>query len=227
MVKYRTILLDADDTIFDFAACESKAIGLAFENFGFQINEEIRNSYAQINEDLWKQYEKGIIDKEKVISQRFRILFDRFDIKGDKDGFEEAYQELLGMQHFLVEDAIQVIEYLYQRYNLYIVTNGVTKTQKRRLRESGVEAYMKRIFVSEETGFQKPMKEYFDYCFERIDGLVLAETMIIGDSLSSDIKGGNNAGITTCWYNPKSLNNTTNSIVDFEIRNLKELYVIL
>jgi 2-haloacid dehalogenase len=228
MRAYNTILLDADDTIFDFAACEGEAIRLAFKRYGFHLNEDVRRAYANINEDLWKQYEMGIIDKDTVLNKRFRILFDRFEIKGnDKHGFEEAYQELLGMQHILIDDAIQVIEYLYEKYDLYIVTNGVTSTQLRRICESGIEPYMKRIFVSEETGFQKPMKEYFDYCFERIDNSRADKTMIIGDSLSSDIKGGNNAGITTCWYNPKSLTNTTDSRVDIEIRHLRELYKIL
>lgn len=227
MKSYTTILLDADDTIFDFAACEGEAIRLAFEHFGFQIKDEIRRAYSMINMDLWKQYEKGIIDKDTVINQRFRILFDRFDIKGNKDGFEEVYQELLGMQHIFIDGAQEVIEYLYKKYNLYIVTNGVTRTQLRRIRESGLESYIKRIFVSEETGYQKPMKEYFDYCFERIANTKREEVMIIGDSLSSDIKGGNNAGITTCWYNSKSLINTTDSKVDFEIKHLRDLYEIL
>lgn len=227
MRKYSTILLDADDTLFDFAACEREALRLAFERYGFYLNEDIREAYTLINEGLWKQHEKGIIDRDTVINRRFKILFERFEIMGMKEGFEEAYQELLGMQHILIDDAMQVIEYLYNKYDLFIVTNGVTKTQHRRLHESGIAPYIKKIFISEETGFQKPMKEYFDYCFEKINNAKRKETIIIGDSLSSDIKGGNNAGITTCWYNPKSYINNTDSKVDIEIRNLRELYVIL
>lgn len=227
MKLYNTILLDVDDTIFDFSACEREALGLAFKRYGYRLDDNIREAYNIINLDLWKQYEKGIIDKETVINTRFKILFDKYEIKGDRHGFEGVYQELLGMQHFLIEDAIKVIEYLYNKYNLYIVTNGVTATQLRRIRESGIEHYMKRIFVSEETGFQKPMKEYFDYCFERIDNPEPDKMIIIGDSLSSDIKGGNNAGITTCWYNPKCMVNKTDSKVDIEIKRLSELYDIL
>ena len=227
MAAYTTILLDADDTIFDFGACEGEALRLAFEQYGFRMNDEIKAAYAKINKDLWKQYEKGIIDKNTVICTRFQLLFERFQMNGDKKGFEDTYQELLGMQHFLIEDALQVIEYLYRKYDLYIVTNGVTKTQLRRFGESGLDRYMKRIFVSEETGFQKPMKEYFDYCFERMNNHDLDKMMIIGDSLSSDIKGGNNAGITTCWYNPASLINNTDASVDIEIKQLRELFNLL
>lgn len=227
MKKYSTVLLDADDTIFDFTACEGEALRLAFDKYGFQLNENIRKAYTMINKDLWEQFEKGLIDKATVINRRFRILFDRFEIKRNKDGFEEVYQEFMGMQHIFIDGAEQIIEYLYKRYDLYIVTNGVTKTQRRRIRESGIEPFIRRIFVSEEAGYQKPMKEYFDYCFERIENANRDETIIIGDSLSSDIKGGNNAGITTCWFNPKSLINTTDSKVDIEIKSLDELYEIL
>ncbi len=227
MTTYNSILFDADDTLFDFTACESEALRLAFKSFGYVLNEDIRTSYGKINEDLWKQYEKGIIDRDIIINQRFRILFDRFDIRDYSDEFIETYQEFLGMQHFFIEDALQLIEYLYKEHDLYIVTNGLTRTQHRRIRESGLEGYFKRVFVSEETGFQKPMKEYFDYCFERIGNVKLDKTIIIGDSLSSDIKGGNNAGIATCWYNPKGLINNTDSKVDIEIRHLRELYKIL
>lgn len=227
MKTFTTILLDADDTIFDFAVCEREAVRLAFERFGLPINEEIRRAYTMINKDLWEKHERGIIDKKTIINQRFRILFDRFNIKGGMEGFEEVYQELLGMQHFFIDGAPELIEYLYKKYDLYIVTNGISRTQLRRIHESGLDRYMKRIFVSEEIGYQKPMKEYFDYCFERIDKLNRDKTMIIGDSLTSDIRGGNIAGITTCWYNPKSLINTTDSRVDIEIKNLSELYDIL
>lgn len=227
MKAYNVILLDADGTIFDFDACESEALNLAFKKCGYQLNDEIKAMYVRINKDLWKQYEKGVIDRDTVIYTRFDKLFDKLNIMGDGKAFEDVYQEILGMQNFLINDAMQVIEYLYNKYDLYIVTNGVTRTQQRRLHESGIDRYMKKIFISEETGFQKPMKEYFDYCFERIDNPDPSKMMIIGDSLTSDIKGGNNAGITSCWYNPNKLVNNTDARVDIEIKNLNELYEIL
>lgn len=227
MKEFQTILLDADGTLFDFDACEEEALKLTFYKYGYPLEETTRKLYGDINKALWKQYERGEIDRNTIIYSRFKILFEKIGIKNDGITFEDDYQELLGMQHYSIEDAPEVLAYLYGKYDLYIVTNGVTATQRRRFMESGVDKYMKKIFVSEETGYQKPMKEYFDYCFVRIDNLDLAKTMIIGDSLTSDIKGGNNAGITTCWFNQDNLTNNTDTIVDFEIHNLKDLYEML
>jgi 2-haloacid dehalogenase len=227
MKHYQTLLFDADNTLLDFTACEREALNLTFQKHGYPLNEVIREAYERINLNLWKQYELGKMDRKTVIYSRFGLLFKEIGIEDDGIAFEDDYQELLGMQHFFTTDALQVVEYLYANYDLYIVTNGVTATQLRRLKDSKLDQYMKKIFVSEETGYQKPMKEYFDYCFSRIADLDLARTMIIGDSLSSDIKGGNNAGIKTCWYNPLGLDNHSDAKVDFEIKKLKELYELL
>jgi len=227
MKRFQTLLFDADNTLFDFTACEKEALIQAFKKYDYKLNEEVFKIYERINLGLWKLYELGKMDRNTVIYSRFGLLFKEIGIEDDGIAFEDDYQELLGMQHFFIRDASEVVESLYQKFDLYIVTNGVTATQLRRLKDSKMEQYMKKIFVSEETGYQKPMKEYFDYCFDRIDHFDRSKTIIIGDSLSSDIKGGNNAGIATCWYNPFQQENKTDAKVDYEIRNLKELYSVL
>lgn len=227
MNQFKILLFDADDTLFDFGACEEEALRLTFQKYGYPLDSTIKEVYDKINKRLWKRYELGEIDRKTVIYTRFKVLFEQIGIENDGIAFEDDYQELLGRQHFLINDAREVLLYLYNKYDLYIVTNGVTQTQYRRLRESGVEEFVKKIFVSEETGYQKPMKEYFDYCFERMDHPDLSKILVIGDSLSSDIKGGNNAGISTCWYNPKSMVNNTDARVDYEIKDLKELVILL
>lgn len=227
LANFRTILLDVDGTLFDFEASERNALSETFKKYGYVLTEEIRNTYERINKDLWKQYEQGKIDRNTVIYSRFGNLFKSIGINDDGIAFEDDYQRILGMQHHLLEDALEVVQYLHTKYDLYIVTNGVTVTQMQRLKDSTLDRYVKDIFVSEATGFQKPMKEYFDYCFARIGDIDKSRTMIIGDSLTSDIKGGNNAGITTCWYNPKGIKNDTDAVVDIEIRELRELYQIL
>lgn len=227
MGNFKTLLFDADGTLFDFDESEREALNKTFQRYGYALNNNIRNQYEIINKGLWKQYEQGILDRNTVIYSRFGLLFKEIGVRDDGIAFEDDYQELLGMQHFLIPGALEVIKELYKKFDLYIVTNGVTATQLRRLKESTVDQYIIKIFVSEETGYQKPMIEFFDYCFSRIDGFDLSKTIIIGDSLSSDIKGGNNAGIATCWYNPELQTNNTDVKVDYEIHDLKELYQIL
>lgn len=227
MKQFKTLLFDADNTLFDFDACEKAALQQTFQNYGYPYNEEIRQSYDRINQGLWKLYEQGKMNRNEVIYSRFGRLFEELKIPDDGVQFEDDYQELLGMQHVFIEEAPEIIEHLSQKYDLYIVTNGVTKTQLRRLKDSGLDRFMKQIFVSEETGYQKPMKEYFDYCFSRIDDLDIEKTLIIGDSLSSDIQGGINAGIATCWFNPIKQLKPVDIKVDYEIHQLKELYSFL
>lgn len=227
MGRFQTLLFDADNTLFDFNACESEALRLSFEKQGYPLDEEIYKIYDRINHDLWRKYELGLMDRETVIYSRFGLLFQKIGIKDDGIAFEDIYQELLGMQHFYMDGAEELVKQIYQSYDLYIVTNGVTRTQLRRFKDSKLDQYVKKIFVSEETGYQKPKKEYFDYCFERIENYDASKAIIIGDSLSSDIKGGNNVGIATCWFNPHQQINQTDVKVDYEIRHLKEFHQIL
>ncbi len=227
MTKFKTLLFDADNTLFDFHTCEKEALRLTFGKYGIELTQQVFDAYQKINVGLWKLYEQGLMSREIVIYSRFGLLFEELGIDEDGIAFEDDYQALLGMQHFFIDHAEEVVKKLYDEFDLYIVTNGVTQTQYQRLSDSGIDRYMKKIFVSEETGYQKPMKEYFDYCFDRIDDFDKAKAIIIGDSLSSDIKGGNNVGIATCWFNPQGLINTTDSKVDYEIKQLSELYHIL
>ncbi len=227
MQKFQTLLFDADNTLFDFTAGERIALESAFLQHGYLLTEEIREVYERINVGLWKRYEQGLMDRKTVIYSRFGLLFKEIGIPDDGIRFEDVYQDLLGQQHIFIPHAKEVVEYLYSHYDLYIVTNGVTATQMRRLKDSGLDRYMKQIFVSEATGYQKPMKEYFDYCFCRIPDFEADKALIIGDSLSSDIKGGNNAGIKTCWYNPLMHKNESDIKVDYEIQSLTELYELL
>lgn len=227
MKRFDTILFDVDGTLLDFEAAEENALKRAFENHNYRLDEQVKELYNKINHSLWSDYEKGNISKEEVVYSRFGKLFELLNINEDGIAFEDEYQELLGEGHDLIDGAMEVVTTLAKTHDLYIVTNGVARTQKSRLKASKLDIYMKDIFISEETGFQKPMKEYFDYCFERIPNLNLEKTIIIGDSLSSDILGGNNVGIHTCWFNPQGKVCDLNVIIDYEIKKLDELYEIV
>ncbi len=156
---YSTLLLDVDGTLLDFEKSQEKALELAFASYGYPLTESTVRLYNQINHGLWKQYERGEITRETVVYSRFERLFKETGIPGDAAAFEDTYQDLLGSGAYLLEGALDLVRCLHEAYTLYIITNGVTDTQRRRLRDSGLSVYMKDIFISGELGVQKPRKK--------------------------------------------------------------------
>ena len=225
---YQTLLLDVDGTLLDFEKSQAKALELAFARYGYPLTERIVCLYNQINQSLWKRYERGEITREDVIYGRFEHLFRETGIKGDPAAFEDTYQDFLGSGAYLLEGALDLVQYLFRKYTLYIITNGVTATQRRRLTDSGLEIYMKDIFISGELGVQKPRKEYFDACIRRMKDPGSRNSMlIIGDTRSSDILGGLQAGIDTCWYNPGFADPDPEIPATFEVHSFRELKHLL
>lgn len=225
--NYKTLLFDVDDTLLDFGAAEDNALHLLFNDLQFPLTPEVEKRYKTINSQLWKAFEQGEIPRDEVVSTRFALLFKEYGKEVDGPLLDQKYREFLTEGHELIDGALELIKTLSSQYDLYIVTNGISYMQYKRLTASGLYPYFKSIFVSEDTGYQKPMKEFFDYVFERIADFDVEQTMIIGDSLNADITGGHLAGIDTCWVNPKMKNNDTNIVPSFEIKKLEELYPIL
>ncbi|MFD3447162.1 YjjG family noncanonical pyrimidine nucleotidase [Microbacteriaceae bacterium 4G12] len=227
MKHYQTLLFDVDDTLLDFGAAERVALRSLFEEQQIPLTAEIEADYKEINQGLWKSFEEGKLDRYELVNTRFSILFKKYGQEVDGVLLEKNYRSYLEEGNQLINGALELITDLQKQYDLYIVTNGETKTQDKRLRSSGLHPLFKDIFVSEGTGFQKPMKEYFDYVFARIPSFSPEQALIIGDSLSADIKGGQLAGIDTCWLNPEIKPNNTDIIPTYEIKKLDELYRIL
>lgn len=227
MKNYRTLLFDIDDTLLDFGAAEKVALRLLFEEQKLDLTVEMVDTYKRINQMLWKSFEDGKISRDEVVHNRFTLLFKEYGKEVDGAKLESSYRSFLEEGNEFVDGALEVITALHKQFDLYIVTNGFSKTQDRRLRDSGLYPFFKGIFVSEDTGFQKPMPEFFDYVFARIPNIELSTTMIIGDSLSADIKGGNLAGIDSCWLNPNAVPNTSSISPTYEIQRLEELYPLL
>lgn len=223
---YHTLLLDVDGTLLDFQKSQEEALKKAFAAYGYPLTESTKTLYNNINEDLWKQYELGTITRETVIYSRFGRLFSEIGIDDDGIAFEDVYQDLLGSGAYLLEGAFELVQYLYKKYTLYIITNGVADTQRRRLRDSGLLPFMKDVFISGELGVQKPQKAYFDRCLERMDS-DKRKLLIIGDTLSSDILGGLNAGIDTCWYNPNRVPASPKIPATYEVHSFAELMRLL
>lgn len=227
MKKYKTLLFDVDDTLLDFQKAEKMALRMLFEEKGIHLTSEIERQYKKINKSLWDAFEEGEINRDEVVSTRFSILFKEYGEEVDGILFENNYRSYLEEGDQLMQGAFEFINQIQSEYDLYIVTNGISKTQDKRLRNAGLHASFKGIFVSEDTGFQKPMKEYFDYVFERIPNFRTEEGLIIGDSLNADMKGGYVAGIDTCWFNPEKKSNNSEIVPTYEVQNFEELYALL
>ena len=227
MKKYKTLFFDVDDTLLDFGAAEKLALQLLFEEQNIPLTSEMEEKYKSINQGLWRRFEEGELSRDEVVNTRFSVLFNQFEKEVDGTILEKNYRLSLEQGHQLVNGAFELITELNSQYDLYIVTNGVSRTQDKRLHASGLYPLFKGIFVSEDTGFQKPMKEFFDYVFVRIPQFDVKQALIIGDSLSADIKGGELAGLDTCWFNPNMKPNVTDISPTYQIQKLEELKGIL
>lgn len=229
MRKYTTILWDLDQTILDFAKSQDYALRYAFRRFDKEIGKKEVSVYAAINDTYWKRMERGEITKEEVLLGRFITLFERLGITGiSPEDFGEIYQGALGDVFFFQDEADKLLLYLKEKgYRQYIVTNGVNRTQAKKVHLSGLDKIVDGVFVSELMGYPKPRKEYFDACFAQLNGVTRAECLLVGDSITSDMQGGINAGIDVCWYNPQKQENCSGLMFHYEIRNLHEVLQIL
>ena len=224
---YEFLFLDADDTLLDFLKTERAAITESFFRFDLEPTDELIRRYSAINQSCWERMERGEITRDQVLLERFERLFGEIGADIDPQTFEHTYQYLLGQWAFLVEGALELLEYLRPKYKLYIASNGVAATQDSRLRAAGLSPWFDDIFISERVGRHKPEKEYFDRCFARIPGFRRDRALIIGDSLSSDIRGGKNAGIATCWFNYRRKPARADIVPDYTVYSLEELKTIL
>lgn len=227
MSKYDLVFLDADETLFDFKRAESEALSGAFGQFGLEASGDTLRDYEEINKRLWAALERGEIDQTRLKVERFGHLFKKMGADIDPEAFSRAYIELLSRGAFLLDGAESVCEYLGGKYTLAIITNGIKEVQLPRIGGSAIRRHISRVIVSEEARHSKPSKEIFDYACNAI-GFHRKERMImVGDSLASDIQGGINFGIDTCWANLASARNETGIAPTYEIRKLEELKGIL
>lgn len=219
----RNVLFDLDDTLFDFHKAEKIALTKTLVHFGIDPTEETLALYSTINAAHWKRLELGEISREEVKVGRYRELFKTIGVECDPVKATAYYESMLAIGHYFMPGAPELLEELYRKYRLYIVSNGTAKVQEGRIGSSGITKYMDGIFISQILGANKPDREFFDICFAKIPDFSRAETVIVGDSLSSDIKGGINAGITTVWFNPKGIENDNDIKPDYTIKELSEV----
>ncbi len=225
-MNYKILLFDLDDTLLDFSANELDSLTKLFELHGISFTDEIFHTYSVVNRKLWDAYESSEISLETVLHTRFSETLNKLGQEADGIAWEMDYRKYLSEGYQMMEGALQVCEELSKTHRLFVVTNGVTTTQINRLKLSGLYDYFEDIFTSQNIGFQKPAKEFFDYVTTHIKNFDREAALIIGDSLSTDIKGGNLAGIHTCWMNPKSKTCPEHINCNYTITKLSELLTL-
>lgn len=226
MRKYTTIYFDLDNTLLDFTKSEYKAIRKLLVMYGLKSDDETAKIYSEINKSFWEAFERGEIKKEEIFSGRFKKLLSVLDEERDSVAMGKDYFSLLSEGYDVVDGAFEILKFLRENgYKIYATTNGVAMTQYKRVKNSGLEPLFDGVFVSEEAGHQKPEKEYFDYVMANTDEKNRENILVIGDSQSSDILGAQNAGLDSCWYNPKDAKSTYFS--NYQISSLSELQKIL
>lgn len=227
-MQYTFVFFDLDDTILDFGAAEKVALARAYRECGIDPTPELMARYHVINLEHWERYERGETTREALLSDRHDQLFREFSIPLEGRAVEALYRRYLGVGHYFIDGAEDCLAYLKGRgYRLFLASNGVADTQNTRLDSAGIRPYFEDIFISETTGSHKPERAYFDYCFARIADFDPKQAILIGDSLTSDIKGGKVAGISTCWFNRTGKTAPPELLPDYEIHSLAQIREIL
>ncbi|EHR1327170.1 YjjG family noncanonical pyrimidine nucleotidase [Clostridium perfringens] len=227
-MKYEVILFDADETLFDFKKSEKEAFKNAMLDFNIAYDENYHlKVYKEINTAIWKEFEQGLITQKKLKIERFKRLSDKLNINFDAANFAKSYMNHLADASFLYEDSTNLVENLNKSYKLSIITNGLISVQDKRIRQSTIAKYFDPIVISEEILISKPDPKIFEHTLKHINFSDKSKVLMVGDSLTSDIQGGINFGIDTCWYNPNKIKNETSIKPTYEISSFDELKSLL
>ena len=225
-MRYTTLLMDADDTVFDFGRCEYNALQAALSAYGLRFDEEVYERFSRINAALWRQFEMNRITRAELRVRRFAELIEQCLAEFDQAALlADEYVRQLAEQAIYFPGTEEVLGRLCQVYDIYIITNGLKTVQRSRLEKSGLYAYIKGCFISDEMGVQKPMKAYFDEVLAQVREKDLSKILVVGDSLTSDMQGGRNAGLDTYLYDPKGKVTLPHPLCDYRIERLEELEV--
>ena len=222
-MTYKFLLFDLDHTLLDFDAAEDVALTQLLKEEGVADIQAYKDYYVPMNKSLWKDLELKKITKQELVNTRFSRLFAHFEIEKDGVYLAERYEFYLAQQGQIFSGAIELLDTLTERgYELYAATNGITAIQTGRLAQSGLAPYFNQIFISEQLKTQKPDGLFYEKIGQQIDGYSKEKTLMIGDSLTADIQGGNNAGIDTIWYNPHHLENNTQAQLTYEVDSYQD-----
>ncbi len=223
----QNVFLDLDDTILDFHTAERLAISEALRTFGTVADDAVLRRYSEINKSFWERLERREIKREEVLLGRFRQFLSEIGCGASAEEMQTCYESHLEHQGIFLPGAKELLDTLYGKYRLYLASNGNSRVQAGRIAVTGIRRYFDDIFVSQELGADKPSAEFFARAFARIGDVERDRTVMVGDSLTSDILGGKNAGIRTVWFCPKEKPQRDGISPDFVIRSLDELPSLL
>ena len=221
------LLLDLDDTILDFHKAEHIALSKTLRELGLEPTETVLARYSLINKAHWERLERKELTRSQVLVGRFAQLFNEYGIAVDPARCAKLYETNLSNGHYFLPGAEEALAALSKKYKLYLVSNGTAIVQAGRLKSANISHYFAKIFVSQEVGADKPDKLYFDRVFSQIDGFDPKKAIIVGDSLTSDIQGGLNAGILTCWVNPQHKQAKAELQPHYQIEGISQLEALL
>ena len=221
------IFFDLDNTLLDFDRGEAHALSRAFRQFGIDPTPAVLARYHDINLRQWELLEEGKLTKDQVLTRRFDLLFAELGVSCDSQAVCDLYESFLAEEHDFIPGALELLEALSPRYSLHLATNGASAVQRRRLADAGILTYFQTIFISEEVGFHKPSPAFFLACFAAIPGFDHTSALMVGDSLTSDIRGGRNAGLRTCWFDHLGRPYRPDILPDYTVAALDQLPALL
>lgn len=221
------IFFDLDDTLLDFTRAEREALTRAFRRFDVDPTPAVLDRYHELNRQQWELLEEGKLTRPQVLLRRFDLLFAELGLDRSSRQVCDAYEDLLAQGHWFIPGARSLLAKLAPRYGLYLVSNGASAVQRSRLESAGILPYFQDIFISEEVGFDKPSPAFFHAVFAAIPGFSRETALIVGDSLTSDIRGGLNVGIRTCWFDPYGRPGRPDIVPDYRITALDQLPELL
>lgn len=221
------LFLDLDDTILDFHKAERLAISRTFRSFGLEPTEQVLERYHVINRLHWERLERGELTRDQVLTGRFQMLFEELGIPAQPQAIAKGYEHNLGLGHYFLPGAKEALDTLRGKYRLFLASNGTASVQHSRLTSAGLYPYFEEVFVSQALGANKPSRAFFDACAARIPGYDPRKALMVGDSLTSDILGGINAGMKTCWVCPRGAQGRPDIVPDYRIEALSQLPELL
>ena len=221
------LFLDLDDTILDLHKAERLAISRTFRSFGLEPTDQVLERYHVINRQHWERLERGELTRDQVLTGRFQMLFEELGIPAQPQAIAKGYEHNLGLGHYFLPGAKEALDTLRGKYRLFLASNGTASVQHSRLTSAGLYPYFEEVFVSQALGANKPSRAFFDACAARIPGYDPRKALMVGDSLTSDILGGINAGMKTCWVCPRGAQGRPDIVPDYRIEALSQLPELL